>query len=90
MGDLVIINEDEDFVAEQSRKILLTGQVVCNEEIVRSMLGNTYPVVQTVSKLLTFYNWVNLLNDDGKRCYFPSTTLRKVERSKWTYICSYY
>ena len=37
MGDLVIINEDEDFVAEQSRKRrksngLLKGQAFCNEE----------------------------------------------------------
>ena len=37
MGDLVIINEDEDFVAEQSRKSrkskgLLKGQAFCNEE----------------------------------------------------------
>ena len=37
MGDLVILNEDEDFVAEQSRKShksngLLKGEAFCNEE----------------------------------------------------------
>ena len=91
MGDLVILNEDEHFVGEQIRKFL-KGQYI--EEIVRSlgrlfgsksMLGNTYPIVPTKSKVFD-ENWVRLLGDDGKKWYFPKTTLRKVECSKWTYI----
>ena len=87
MGDLVTLNEDGDFVGEQIRKFL-EGRM--NEEIVRSigpisMLGNTYPIVPTKSKVFD-ENWVGLQSDDGKQWYFPKTTLRKVERSKWTYI----
>ena len=82
VGDLVILSEDEDFVGEQSRKFL-KGQGVYHEEIARSMLGNTYPIVPTESKHFD-ENWVLLLNDDGKKYYFPKTTVRKVERSKWT------
>ena len=87
MGDLVILNEDEYFVGEQIHKFL-EGRM--NEEIVRSigpisMLGNTYPIVPTKSKVFD-ENWVGLQSDDGKQWYFPKTTLRKVEGSKWTYI----
>ena len=85
VGDLVILSEDEDFVGEQSRKFL-KGQGVYNEEIARSMLGNTYPIVPTPPRESKHFdeNWVLLLNDDGKKYYFPKTTVRKVERSKWT------
>ena len=79
VGDLVILSEDEDFVGEQVRK----GRGVYLEEVARSMLGNTYPIVPTESKHFD-ENWVLLLNDDGKKYYFPKTTVRKVERSKWT------
>ena len=84
MGDLVILNEDEDFVGEQVRKFY-KGQAVYNEEKARSMLGNTYPIVPMESKVFD-ENWVLLLRDDGGKWYFPKTTLRKVEHSKWTYI----
>ena len=87
MGDLVILSEDEDFVGEQSRKFQKlsnhSSQMVYNEEIARSMLGNTYPIVPTEFKIFD-ENWVLLLKDDGTKAYFPKTTLRKVERSKWT------
>ena len=82
MGDLVIVNKDQDFVAEQIRK-LLKDLIVSKEEIARPMLGKTYPVVPTESELFD-ENWVLLLNNDGKKLYFPKTTVRKVERSKWT------
>ena len=86
MGDLVILNADKDFVGEQIRKFLEGRR---NEEIARSigprsMLGNTYPIVSTKSKVFD-ENWIQLQSDDGKQWYFPKTTLRKVERSKWTY-----
>ena len=84
VGDLVILSEDEDFVGEQSRKFL-KGQGVYHEEIARSMLGNTYPIVPTESMTLDV-DWVALLNDDGKKVHFPKTTVRKVEHSKWTYL----
>ena len=89
MGDLVILNEDQDFVGEQIRKFL-KGQAKHNEDIARSigprsMLGNIYPIVPTKSKVFD-ENWIRLQRDDGKQWYFPKTTLRKVEHSKWTYI----
>ena len=83
MGDLVTLNEDEDFVAEQSRK-LLKGGAVYTEEAARPMLGKTYPVVpKEVCK--NDENWVALpINDSsyGRIWYFPKTTLKKVEQSK--------
>ena len=42
------------------------------------MLGKTYPVVPTESELFD-ENWVLLLNNDGKKLYFPKTTVRKAE-----------
>ena len=86
VGDMVILSEDEDFVREQSRKFLMDLGVDFNhfnEEIARSMLGNTYPIVPTESMTLDV-DWVALLNDDGKKVHFPKTTVRKVEHSKWT------
>ena len=82
MGDLVILNEDADFVAEQSRKFLKDGAFY-NETIAKSMLGKTFPVVPTESESFD-ENWVLLLNNDGKKWYFPKTTVRKAEGSKWT------
>ena len=85
MGDLVILNEDEDFVAEQSRKLLKDGAVY-KEEIARPMLGKTFPIVPTESSHFD-ENWVRLLNDDGEKWHFPKTTVRKagkVGTSKWT------
>mgnify|MGYP001420332417 CR=1 FL=1 len=82
LGDLVILNEDEDFVAEEIRKLLKDGAVY-KEEIARPMLGKTYFVVPTESELFD-ENWVGLLNDDGEELYFPKTTVKKVECSKWT------
>ena len=82
MGDLVTLNEDEDFVAEQSRK-LLKGGAVYSEEIARPMLGKIFPIVPTESNLFD-ENWVGFLSDDGRTYYFPKTTVMKVERSKWT------
>ena len=82
MGDLVTLSEDEDFVVDQFRKFL-NGQWDYNEEIARAMLGNTYPIVPTKSRLFD-ENWVGFLGDDGMTYYFPKTTVRKVERSKWT------
>ena len=90
MGDLVILNEDEDFVAEQSRKLLMSGAVkllisgaVYNEEVARPMLGKIFPIVPTKSSLFD-ENWVGFLSNDGETYYFPKTTVTKVERSKWT------
>ena len=83
MGDLVILNEDEDFVAEQSRKLL--KDVDYKEERARPMLGKTFPIVPTEGSNFD-ENWVRLLSDDGNKWYFPKTTLTKVEGSKWTYI----
>ena len=87
MGDLVTLNEDEDFVVEQGRKFLKHGAVF-REEIARSMLGKTYPIVPSVGTKSKYFdeNWVLLLKDDGKKWYFPKTTVRKVEHSKWTYL----
>ena len=88
MGDLVILNEDEDFVGEQVSKFLRKLRPSRTREQSlgpKSMLGNTYPIVPTKSKLFD-ENWIRLQSDDGKQWYFPKTTLRKVERSKWTYI----
>ena len=82
MGDLVILNEDADFVAEQSRKFLKDGAFY-NETIAKSMLGKIYPTVPSESTLFD-ENWAGLLNDDGKKYYFPKTTLWKVECRKWT------
>ena len=81
---MVILNEDEDFVAEQSRKLLKDGAVY-KEEIARPMLGKTFPIVPTESSNFDD-NWVGFLSDDGKTYYFPKTTLRKVECSKWTFL----
>ena len=77
-----MLNEDEDFVAEQSRK-LLKGGAVYKEEIARPMLGKTFPIVPITASSFD-ENWVGFLSDDGKTYHFPKTTVRKVERSKWT------
>ena len=79
-----MLNEDEDFVAEEIRKLLKDGAVY-KEEIARPMLGKTYFVVPTESELFD-ENWVGLLNDDGEKLYFPKTTVKKVECSKWTQL----
>ena len=85
MGDLVILNEDGGFVAEQSKKLCKEQGLLANynEETVRTMLGKTYTVVPTDSKMFD-ENWVRLPNDDGKELYLPKTTVRKVEPGKWT------
>ena len=84
MGDLVVLNEDEDFVEEQSRKLLKDGASYV-KKIARTMLGKMYPIVPRESSHFD-ENWVSLLSDDGKKYHFPITTLRKVDHSKWTYI----
>ena len=80
MGDLVILNEDEDFVEEQIRKFY-KGDRIFNKERARSLLGNTFSIVPTESKKFDD-NWVLLLCDNGEKVYFPKTTLMKVEQSK--------
>ena len=81
VGDLVVLNEDEDFVEEQSLKLLKDGSSY-KKEIARTMLGKTYTIVPTESTHHFDENWVRLISDDGKKCHFPKTTLRKVECSK--------
>ena len=88
VGDLVILHEDEDFVANQTCKLSKSGSFprlysFLIKEITRTMLGKTYPIVPSESSFLD-ENWARLLNDDGKKYYFPKTTLWKVKRSKWT------
>ena len=83
MGDWVILNEDEDFVTEQTCKLLKDGEKDLYKEKRRPMLGKTYPVVPKESEMFD-ENWVRILNDDGEKWYFPKTTVRKVGTSKWT------
>ena len=87
MGDLVILNEDEDFVTEQSLNLLKDGEKdLYKEERARPMLGKTYTVVPSESEsyILNPKDWVRLLNEDGEKWYFPKTTVTKVGTSKWT------
>ena len=83
MGDQVILHEDEDFVREQFR-IFDNGIIKWKEGLARPMLGKTYPVVPK-QVLKNDSNWVGLPSyGGGSTWYFPKTTLRKVETSKWT------
>ena len=86
MDDWVIVHEDEDFVADQTRKFF-KGKWVYKEEIVRRMVGKIYSVVPTEASDFDD-NWASLNMDydyNGQTCYFPKTTLRKFGDSKWIF-----
>ena len=86
MGDLVILTEDEDFLKEQILNLLKDEEKKSfKEEKLRPMLGKKFTVLPSESERFDEKRgWVRLIDDDGKKWYFPKTTLRKVETSKWT------